>query len=72
MKNLSNFKNPLVNFCGKIPEYCCNPGDSVINCEHNAQWGALRLRAEIIPTEPDPDNAGAGMAKDITSSLITY
>ena len=27
-----------------------------------AQWGALRLRAEIIPTEPDPGNAGAGMA----------
>jgi iron complex outermembrane receptor protein len=26
------------------------------------QWGALRLRAEIIPTEPDPGNAGAGMA----------
>jgi len=31
----------------------------------NAQWGALRLRAEIIPTEPDPDNAGAGMANRI-------
>jgi len=29
------------------------------------QWGALRLRAEIIPTEPDPDNAGAGMANRI-------
>ena len=29
----------------------------------NTQWGALRLRAEIIPTEPDPGNAGAGMAK---------
>jgi hypothetical protein len=26
------------------------------------QWGALILRAEIIPTEPDPGNAGAGMA----------
>jgi hypothetical protein len=27
------------------------------------QWGALKLRAEIIPTEPDPGNSGAGMAK---------
>jgi hypothetical protein len=28
------------------------------------QWGALRLWAEIILIEPDPDNAGAGMANE--------
>jgi len=27
-----------------------------------SQWGALLIRAEIIPTEPDPGNAGVGMA----------
>ena len=26
------------------------------------QWGAWKLRAEIIPFEPDPGNAGVGMA----------
>ena len=24
------------------------------------QWGCLNIRAEIIPTEPDPGNAGEG------------
>ena len=27
------------------------------------QWGALILRAEIIPTEPDPGNSGVGIKK---------
>ena len=39
------------------------------------QWGCLNTRAEIIPTEPDPGNAGEGRAKGMRPtplvSLIT-
>lgn len=31
--------------------------------------GALKLRAEIIPLEPDPDNAGEGRMATRTSGL---
>jgi hypothetical protein len=33
------------------------------------QWGASNRQAEIIPTEPDPDNAGEGRAKGIFRSI---
>lgn len=34
------------------------------------QWGCLNTRAEIIPTEPDPGNAGEGRAKwDMSHSI---
>ena len=35
------------------------------------QWGALILRAEIIPFKPDPDNAGGGNESIKQSAIQT-